>query len=100
MDVWPWLEWVSRELDVEGWGGVRFDVRVQDPRPRTERSTMRDWYRSEPPLQARMGPTVVSASLADYVQYVARANGWVVQVTDEAVVVRDPKQTTDTDPNQ
>lgn len=81
LDIFPWLEEVTRLADPEG-VGIKFDIRVEDLRPLTERDKI---------VKLDTGPQILRISVEEYLKYLTKMADLNYTITADKVIITNTK---------
>ena len=84
LDVIPWLEQETRQADPDG-TGIRFEVRIDDPRPLEARNSMDKWKGRN--YDDATWPQVRRPTVAEYLVYLTQTAGLTYTIADDKVII-------------
>lgn len=84
LDVFPWLEEVTRIADPEG-EGIRFEVRIADPRPPESRNTLAQWRDLQG--DSNTWPQIRRITVEEYLIYLCKVADLTYSITTDRVII-------------
>lgn len=88
LDIFPWLEEETRQADPDG-TGIRFDVRIEDPRPLEARNTMDKWKGRK--YDYATWPQVRRPTVEQYLIYLTEMADLTYTITTDRVIIEKAK---------
>ena len=88
LDIFPWLEDVTRQADPEG-TGIRFEVRIDDPRPLEARNTMDKWEDHKSDVAS--WPQMRRSTVEEYLVYLSEMAGLTYTISGDKVIIEKAK---------
>ena len=88
LDIFPWLEDVTRQADPDG-TGIRFEVRVDDPRPLEARNTMDKW--EDHKSDDASWPQIRRSTVEEYLVYLSEMAGLTYTISGDKVIIEKAK---------
>lgn len=88
LDVIPWLEQETRQADADG-TGIRFEVRVDDPRPLEARNTMDKW--KDHNSDDASWPQMRRSTVEEYLVYLSEMAGLTYTISGDKVIIEKAK---------
>ena len=88
LDIFPWLEAETRQADPEG-TGIRFEVKIDDPRPLEARNTMDIWKGHN--YDYATWPQVRRPNVEQYLNYLTEMAGLTYTITADSVIIEKAK---------
>ena len=88
LDIFPWLEEETRHADPDG-TGIKFEIRVNDPRPPEARHTMDKWKDGK--YDDATWPQVRRLTVEQYLIYLTEMAGLTYTITTDRVIIEKAK---------
>ena len=88
LDVFPWLEEVTRLADPEG-AGIKFEVRITDSRPPESRNTLAQWRDLQE--DSATWPQIRRITVEEYLIYLCKVADLTYTTTTESVIIEKAK---------
>ena len=84
LDIFPWLEDVTRQADPDG-AGIRFEVRIDDPRPLEARNTMDKW--KDHNSDDTSWPQMRRSTVEEYLVYLSKMADLIYTISGDKVMI-------------